>query len=262
MRTSEQIDQLAAALAAAQGGIVAADKEGRNPHLGNRYTTLSAVWDAIREPLSKNGLAVAQVVGYDEQGMVLYTRLMHSSGQYIEAIYPVSASDGKGINSAQALGSALTYARRYSLTALVGVVSDEDDDGNEATKPGERRQPQPSRQQRQPATPPPPAGNGHTDQPGGPATTAHSGMPFRPTIQGAVDWAMKEAPKVWPVDNSNLIVRQAVENSFRKLIDDGLAGDALMHAWIDKVRQKQADYDAAMESGDLFTTGQAGSVEQ
>ena len=75
MNTSEQINELAAALATAQGSISAAKYDGTNPHLKNRYTTLSAVWDAIRKPLSDNGLAVVQVVDMDSDGMILSTSI-------------------------------------------------------------------------------------------------------------------------------------------------------------------------------------------
>jgi len=140
MDASEQINELAGALAKAQGQFTPAKYDAQNPHLKNRYTTLAAVWDAIRKPLSENGLAVAQVVTTEPDGMYLLTRLMHSSGQYIQSVYPISAGDGRGVSAAQAVGSALTYARRYSLTALVGVVSDDDDDGNSATPPQMQRQ--------------------------------------------------------------------------------------------------------------------------
>jgi len=124
MDASDQINELAAALAKAQGQIVPAKFDGQNPHLKNRYTTLAAVWDAIRKPLSDNGLAVAQVVTTEVDGMFLLTRLMHSSGQYIQAVYPITAGDNRGVSSAQAVGSALTYARRYSLTALWSMAKE------------------------------------------------------------------------------------------------------------------------------------------
>jgi len=129
-----EINELAAALAKAQGQMSGAAKDGRNPHLKNSYMTLTAVWDAIRKPLADNGLSVAQMTNVTEAGdMILTTRLMHASGQYIESQYPIVAGTGnRGVNSAQATGSALTYARRYSLATLIGVVADEDDDGNEA----------------------------------------------------------------------------------------------------------------------------------
>lgn len=150
MRTSEAINEIAAALAHAQGAITNAEKDRVNPHLGNKYMTLTSVWDAIRKPLSDNGLSIVQVTEADDDGAVLLlTRLMHASGQYIEATYPVIGMENRGVNAAQAAGSALTYARRYSLTSLIGVVADEDDDAGAAT--GNRQQAKPQTQ-RQPAT--------------------------------------------------------------------------------------------------------------
>ena len=140
MRTSETFNELAAALAKAQGAIENAEKDRENIFLKNRYMTLTAVWDAIRKPLSDNGLSIVQVTEADDGALMLLTRLMHSSGQYIEATYPVLGMDAKGVNAAQAAGSALTYARRYSLTSMIGVVADEDDDAASATG----KQPKPS----------------------------------------------------------------------------------------------------------------------
>jgi len=164
MNTSEQINEIAAALSKAQGQIVPAKYDAQNPHLKSRYTTLASVWDAIRKPLSDNGLAVVQIVTTEPDGMYLLTRLMHSSGQFVQATYPIAAGDSRGVSAAQAVGSALTYARRYSLTALVGVVSDDDDDGNSAADPHTLRrfQPQPQRQPEQSSS----AGKQPQDPPG------------------------------------------------------------------------------------------------
>ena len=231
MDTSGQINELAAALAKAQGQIVPAKYDAQNPHLKNRYTTLAAVWDVIRKPLSDNGLAVAQVVTTETDGLYLLTRLMHSSGQYIQAVYPITAGDSRGVSAAQAVGSALTYARRYSLTALVGVVSDDDDDGNSAADP----------QTRQPAN----ATQG--------AST--STVPFGPTVKDAVDWACQTAPQVWPADARGIIVRDVVVRSLKKLSEQGLTGDALALAWIAKVNDKlltweRSQQEAATDDGD------------
>lgn len=129
MNKSDQINELAAALAKAQGEIQAAAKDKKNPHYGSAYADLASVWDACRSQLSKNGLSVAQVVESDD-GMVvtISTVLMHTSGQFVSGMFkmkPVKADP-------QGIGSATTYARRYALSAIVGVAPD-DDDGNAAT---------------------------------------------------------------------------------------------------------------------------------
>jgi hypothetical protein len=127
MMQSEQINELAAALAKAQGVMGNAVMNRINPHFRSKYADMGSVLDAIRPPLSANGLCIVQPMQITERGLVLRTVLMHSSGQYIAAEYPLPATQ-----NAQALGSALTYARRYSLATLVCNASDEDDDANDA----------------------------------------------------------------------------------------------------------------------------------
>lgn len=122
METSEQINEIAAALAKAQGEIKGAIKDATNPHFKSQYATLSAVWDACRAQLSKNGLAAIQTVSTDEN-VTVTTMLAHSSGQWIKdsiACKPEKAT-------AQGIGSAITYMRRYALSAIAGVAPDDDD---------------------------------------------------------------------------------------------------------------------------------------
>lgn len=127
MSQSEQIDQLATALAKAQGSMQNAVMNRTNPHFRSKYADLSSVLDAIRSPLAASGLAVVQTMQTGERGMVLKTTLMHASGQFITTEYPLPATQ-----KPHEMGSALTYARRYSLAALICNASDEDDDGNMA----------------------------------------------------------------------------------------------------------------------------------
>ena len=127
---SETIGKLAEALSKAQGSMSAAAMDGNNPHFRSRYATLTAVWDACRKPLADNGLAIVQAFRVDENGMLLLvTKLVHTSGEWMVSEYPVTPTQ----NSPQGLGSAVTYARRYTLSSLVGVVADDDDDGNAAS---------------------------------------------------------------------------------------------------------------------------------
>jgi hypothetical protein len=129
MHTSEQIDQIATALAKAQGEMQNPAKDSKNPHFKSKYADLSAGLNAVRPILSKNGIAVVQMTRMDGEVMMLDTRLAHSSGQWIESAYPVCRFPAKQ----QEAGSALTYSRRYSLFAMVGIAG-EDDDGNEASE--------------------------------------------------------------------------------------------------------------------------------
>lgn len=122
------IAKLAEALAKAQGMMKPATKDSKNPHFNSKYADLASVMEACREPLSKNGLAVLQRVSTVPEGVKLTTMLVHSSGEWVRdrAVFPVQQ------RTAQGLGSAITYARRYALAALVGVAA-EDDDGNAAS---------------------------------------------------------------------------------------------------------------------------------
>jgi hypothetical protein len=129
LKRSPEINELAKALAVAQGSMEAAKKDKNNPAFGkaSKYADLASIWDAVREPISKQGLSVIQLPFTDEQGRVnISTLLMHSSGQWIEASYALSPTK----NDPQGFGSAITYMKRYALTG-VGVAP-EDDDGNAA----------------------------------------------------------------------------------------------------------------------------------
>jgi hypothetical protein len=126
---SENLNELAAALSKAQGAMEAATYNRVNPHFKNRYADLAAIWDAIRGPLSSNGLAVTQVTEIRERGFVLVTTLHHASGQWLAGEYALPVG-----GRPQEVGSALTYARRYSLCGIVGIVADDDDDAEAANK--------------------------------------------------------------------------------------------------------------------------------
>lgn len=135
MNQSEQINELAAALSKAQGKITPAIKDSTNPFFKSKYADLSSVWDACKTALTENGLAVMQTTDYKDGQMVLLTTLAHSSGQWIRSCIPINPTK----NDAQGIGSAITYMRRYSLASIVGVTTDEDDDGNAASLPNANR---------------------------------------------------------------------------------------------------------------------------
>lgn len=130
MKTSESITEVATALNAVQAELQPAMKGSENPYFHSKYADLLAVWNACREPLTKHGLSVSQVGGMDEHGPYLETILMHTSGQYIAGKLPLMAAKA----DPQAQGSAITYARRYSLSAIVGLCTEEDDDAEAATQ--------------------------------------------------------------------------------------------------------------------------------
>jgi hypothetical protein len=125
---SPSLAALAAALAKAQGQMSAAKKDALNPHFKSKYADLASIWDACRDVLSANGLAVIQRVGAAADSVCVTTMLVHSSGEWVKdtCVMPVAQRTPQGV------GSAITYARRYALSALVGVAA-EDDDGNAAS---------------------------------------------------------------------------------------------------------------------------------
>ncbi len=95
------------------------------------YADLADVIEAVRLPLSKNGLAVAHQLEYSPAGYGLKTSLLHISGERLTTWYPLPDPMKQQIR-AQEFGSALTYARRYSISSIVGIASEEDDDGQGA----------------------------------------------------------------------------------------------------------------------------------
>lgn len=138
MTTSEQVNEIAAALAKAQGEMKNAPFNATNPHLKNKFANLASVRDTTIPTLSKYGIAAVQTIVPFDGRAALATRLMHSSGQWMESLCPLpDATD------MQKLGSALTYARRYSLSAICGIAADEDDDGHEASQPNQSRESRP-----------------------------------------------------------------------------------------------------------------------
>ncbi len=131
--------KLAEALAKAQGEMKPAHFDKENPHFKSRYATLSSIVEAIRGPLSKYGLSYIQRVEETEKGLNLVTVLMHSSGEREIGIVPLLVSK----QDMQGLGSAITYARRFGLSSMVGAVAEEDDDGNAAVKEPLKPMPKP-----------------------------------------------------------------------------------------------------------------------
>ena len=152
MAQSEVINELAAALSKAQGEMQAAIKDKVNPFFKSSYADLGSVWDAARPVLSKYGLCIMQTTEMNPDGskIIMVTTLAHTSGQWVKSFLPLNPAK----NDSQGIGAAITYLRRYSLSAIVGVVCDEDDDGETASGRGKTQQPQQNNNQN---PPPPPA---------------------------------------------------------------------------------------------------------
>lgn len=157
MNQSTETNELITALVNVQGQLTPAKFDAKNPFFKSNYATLNAVWDSCRVLLSKNGLAIIQTPTspinespYVEMSTVkqanntekivingvarvgLTTRLAHTSGQWLEETYFIPFRFDEKSSAAQAAGSIITYLRRYSLAAMLGIVSDEDTDGEPA----------------------------------------------------------------------------------------------------------------------------------
>lgn len=130
--TSTEVDKIFSALCKAQGELKVAPKESNNPFFKSKYADLQTVWETLRKPLADNGLLVTQMISGSGEEAYLQTILGHTSGQWIKSICPLWTKE----RTPQALGSAITYSRRYSLLSITGCCQgEEDDDGHLASGP-------------------------------------------------------------------------------------------------------------------------------
>ena len=136
MNKSEQINELATALAKAQGELENASKSSNNPHFKSKYADLAEIINTTRPVFSSHGLSVTQCPSFEAGVVSVETILMHSSGQWMSSTIsaPVSKQDAQGV------GSAITYCRRYALAAVAGIAQ-EDDDANSAVGHGTKKAP-------------------------------------------------------------------------------------------------------------------------
>lgn len=145
MKMSESIAKLSQALAKFNAKVVKVEKDGTNPFLKNKYATLDNIVDAVRPLLAEHGLSIIQVPTDAESGSIAMTTiLLHESGEWLESgtliMKPVKQTP-------QEIGSVLTYARRYQLSAFLSLNTGEDDDGNSSSgvtdKPKKEQAPKP-----------------------------------------------------------------------------------------------------------------------
>jgi hypothetical protein len=155
MNTSENIDKLAAALSAAQGEFENIDKrktakvkgqtkDGRPFEYTYKYADIADVLAGVLPKLAKHELSIIQPTFVDSGVIFIRTRLMHSSGQWIESDYPVGPINGDH----QKMGGALTYSRRYAICSILGVAAEEDTDGEGAAEqpvPKPKKAPEPGK---------------------------------------------------------------------------------------------------------------------
>lgn len=134
MKTSDTLNELATALAKAQGEMKNATLNKENPFFKSRYADLASVRDTITPALTKNGLSIVQILAPENGSLMVSTRLIHSSGQWIESLFPIISDT----NKPQVMGSAISYARRYSLAAICNIATEDDDDANAAQEHGKK----------------------------------------------------------------------------------------------------------------------------
>ena len=131
MKKSESIASLAMSLSKFQGEVTNPKNTAANPFFKSSYSPLNEVINTTKPLLSKHGLSILQSPSGDGEHIIITTLLMHSSGEWIEGEPLVLKADKP---TAQGAGSAITYGRRYALSAILGIASEEDDDGNSATE--------------------------------------------------------------------------------------------------------------------------------
>ena len=158
MQKSDSLIELTKSLIALQGELKPVPKDSINPFFHSKYADLSTIWDVIRPLLTKHGFAVSQLPCVHDDQVVLTTLLLHTSGEWLSSDLLVTPSKNRGDKdkqgnpvqsnipyqpNAQEIGSALTYARRYALSALLGICSEEDDDAEAAVnrKPAQQQKP-------------------------------------------------------------------------------------------------------------------------
>ena len=120
---SDQINELASALAKAQAEIGSVQKDQDNPYFKSKFSSLSMVWETVKPSLTKHGISIVQMPGSDERGYFVQTQIMHSSGQWIRSTTYMKPSK----EDPQGIGSLISYARRYALQAMVMACPDDDD---------------------------------------------------------------------------------------------------------------------------------------
>jgi hypothetical protein len=256
MQRSDEINSLATALAKAQGAMqpVKKNKSARiETTKGGVYTytyaDLADVLEAIRKPLSDNGLALIQTISIETGRVDVETVVAHTSGQWIgnTISLPIMNQDPRS------LGSLITYGRRYGL-APVGVVTEADDDAEAGSRPDTQRQKAATEVKRE--SPPqapvrPPAGNGHAaPQPEPPASPADAEFAALALDPGH----MTSKPELiaWAIDIESAFDHiNHAHNAWdvlRRDMPEGTKFTAFRAAWIADVRRRTADIEAIQKA--------------
>lgn len=128
METSQTLKEFSAAFSKFQGELKNAPKNSENPYFKNKYADLTGIIDTAKPILAKHGFSIIQGLSSEGKTATITTLLLHLSGEFIKDSLKLEAKDG----SPQALGSAFTYGKRYAYAAILGMATDDDDDGNNA----------------------------------------------------------------------------------------------------------------------------------
>ena len=210
MNSSANLKELATALTKAQATLQVAKKGSENPFFHSKYADLLSVWTACREALTTNGLSVVQVIDVANDGKTfLETILLHESGEWIAGRLPLLAIK----QDPQAQGSAISYARRYSLSAIIGLCTEEDDDAESAMN---REQPESK----------------------GENICPIHGVPFRKFTKGNQEWWSHKTEEGWC--NKNKVLEEKapliplvdeVDEEWRAIPEFKNVGDFFMHAF-------------------------------
>ena len=132
MKTSSEIKNVAVAMAKVTAEI---QNPTRNQNgYGYKYATLDSILEKVRPILAKNGLSILQSQEIQESSVVVTTLLMHTSGEWIETRAEAPFTTLKGMNDYQSLGAGITYLRRYAISSLLNIASEEDTDANATSK--------------------------------------------------------------------------------------------------------------------------------
>ena len=126
MENTMKVTELAKAMAKAQSEFGEVPLDSENPFFHSRYASLKSVMETVRPVLAKNGLSIIQTTGFQGERFGLYTTLLHTSGDSLSGFYWINPAKP----DPQGLGAAVSYARRYAMAAMLGIVNDTDDDGN------------------------------------------------------------------------------------------------------------------------------------
>lgn len=145
MKTSNEVNNIFASHISMQGELQDIGKDAKG--FGYKYTSFESLTRYLRPLLTKHGLGFIQTSTNDGERIGVTTRLIHKSGEWVEDTFTVSMISLKGMNDYQVAGSAITYLKRYGLSAIVGIASDEDADahGEQITAPQNSTPPKPSK---------------------------------------------------------------------------------------------------------------------